>query len=66
MYGKESILNTKVKDPVCGMEVDIVTATAQTTYRGMTYYFCSMEDKAKFDKEPQRYVNKTKQPEHNH
>ncbi len=44
------------KDPVCGMEVDPKTATAQSNYQGKTYYFCSSEDKKEFDMQPQRYV----------
>jgi YHS domain-containing protein len=44
------------KDPVCGMEVDPKTAASKSNYQGKTYYFCSLEDKKAFDKEPQRYV----------
>ncbi len=51
------------KDPVCGMEVEPKTAIAKSTYQGKTYYFCSMEDKQAFDKEPQRYI---KPQEHGH
>jgi len=43
-------------DPVCGMEVDPKSATHKSNYQGQTYYFCSLEDKKAFDKEPQRYV----------
>jgi YHS domain-containing protein len=43
-------------DPVCGMEVDPKTATNKSNYQGKTYYFCSLEDKKAFDKEPQKYV----------
>ena len=46
-------------DPVCGMTID--TKDAQTSkntskYKGKTYYFCSREDKEKFDKSPDKYV----------
>ena len=44
-----------VKDPVCGMMVD-QTTSAQSTYNGQTYYFCSQECKDKFDKDPDRYT----------
>jgi Cu+-exporting ATPase len=47
----------KVVDPVCGMEVDPKTA-ASATYKGQTYYFCSADEKAKFEKDPERYVKK--------
>ncbi len=43
-------------DPVCGMEVDPKIATNKSNYQGKTYYFCSLEDKKAFDKEPQKYV----------
>lgn len=55
------------KDPVCGMEVDPKTATAKSTYQGKTYYFCSIDDKKVFDKEPQKYVKSQEQgSEHMH
>jgi transcriptional regulator GlxA family with amidase domain/YHS domain-containing protein len=46
-----------VVDPVCGMHVD--PASARTSvYRGAHYYFCSADDKARFDADPERYVEK--------
>ncbi len=56
-------------DPVCGMQVDPMTATAKSNYQGKTYYFCSNEDKMEFEKEPQRYVKpgqSTNDPMHQH
>ncbi|MFL6195128.1 MAG: YHS domain-containing protein [Thermoanaerobaculia bacterium] len=47
----------KVTDPVCGMTVDPAKAP-KSTYAGKTYYFCSAEDKAKFDKDPASFVKK--------
>ncbi len=47
----------KVTDPVCGMQVDPKTAPS-ATHNGKTYYFCSPEDKAKFEKNPETYVKK--------
>jgi len=44
-------------DPVCGMAVDPKTA-ASATHEGVTYYFCSEEDRAKFLKDPAGYVKK--------
>ena len=46
----------KAKDPVCGMEVSMKSAAGESTYKGKTYYFCSVEDKQKFDREPAKYV----------
>ena len=42
-------VNTE-RDPVCGMFVDPKTAL-KSTHEGKDYYFCSAEDKAKFDKD---------------
>jgi YHS domain-containing protein len=53
----EKKASKKVTDPVCGMEVDPKTAPS-AAYEGKTYYFCSAEDKAKFEKSPETYVKK--------
>jgi YHS domain-containing protein len=47
----------KVVDPVCGMTVDPVAAPS-AMYKGKTYYFCSEDDKEKFEKSPEAYVKK--------
>lgn len=44
------------RDPVCGMFVDPKTAP-KSTFEGQTFYFCSLEDKAKFDKDPGSYAS---------
>ena len=44
------------KDPVCGMQVNEETAAARADYKGKTYYFCSLECKATFLKNPDRYA----------
>ena len=46
-------------DPVCGMEVNPKAAPAQTQYEGRTYYFCSLECKEEFEKNPQRFAGQT-------
>ena len=43
------------KDTVCGMNVDD-NSQFKSTYAGTTYVFCSPSCKAKFDKEPARYL----------
>jgi membrane fusion protein, copper/silver efflux system len=56
IYGESS------ECPVCGMEVDITKAKAAgltSEFRGQTYYFCVVEDKARFDNEPVRYAKKS-------
>jgi YHS domain-containing protein len=32
---------TAVKDPVCGMDLEMATAAGQTEHKGQTYYFCA-------------------------
>ena len=44
------------KDPVCGMTVDRHKTPHRSDYRGVTVYFCSARCKARFDAEPERYV----------
>lgn len=44
-----------VKDPVCGMIVDPKTSP-RSDYQGKKYYFCSREDKERFDKAPAQYL----------
>ena len=48
-------VNTE-RDPVCGMFVDPKTAP-KSEHEGKTYYFCSAEDKAKFDKDPGAFTS---------
>ena len=46
----------KVKDPVCGMDVDPETAAGQSEHEGKTYHFCSAQCKQQFDQEPGRFT----------
>jgi Cu(I)/Ag(I) efflux system membrane fusion protein len=53
-----------VKDPVCGMDVDQVTAKAASRtaeYDGQIYVFCSDECQGNFAKEPAKYSRKVGQ-----
>lgn len=52
------------KDLVCGMEVDEKRATATSTYKEKTYYFCAKGCKAAFDKEPEKYLSGEKKHSH--
>ena len=57
----------KVRDPVCGMEIDPKQAAGTSEYNGQTYYFCSVGCKKAFDKEPEKYVGNAKNhSEHDH
>jgi Cu+-exporting ATPase len=47
-------------DPVCGMTVDIVTATARdllAEHEGTTYYFCGRGCKLDFGEDPGKYLD---------
>jgi len=54
-----------VKDPVCGMEIDPSTAAGKSEYKGQTYYFCCGGCQKSFDKDPEKYLDHSKQ-EHHH
>lgn len=47
----------KVKDPVCGMEIETRNAGAVSEVAGKTYYFCSAHCKMTFDKDPAKYTD---------
>jgi len=47
----------KVKDPVCGMEIDPNQAAASEKYQGKTYHFCSTACHDKFTAKPEKYVH---------
>ncbi len=59
-------MNTKVTDVVCGMQIEPGKAAAQSTYKGVNYYFCSLDCKNAFDKEPEKFINRQTQPAHGH
>lgn len=43
-------------DPICGMNVDVDTATYKTTHDNVTYYFCCSHCLTKFETSPEHYV----------
>ena len=43
-------------DPVCGMQVRIVDAPAQTDFLGRTYYFCADRCYERFIKQPEHFL----------
>ncbi len=49
-------LRRGAKDPVCGMTVDRHKTLNRSEYAGKTVYFCSAHCKARFDKDPERYL----------
>ena len=46
------------KDPVCDMDVDEKKAAATYEYKGKTYYFCAVGCKERFEKDPEKFLNK--------
>lgn len=50
-----------MKDPVCGMQVDEKKAAATSMHGGQRYAFCSQDCKTKFDQNPDRYAQQSKQ-----
>src|SRR5882762_9906466 len=49
-------------DPVCGMTVNRDSAAGSYEYEGKTYYFCSTHCLNKFREDPERFLNKAKEP----
>lgn len=49
-------MHDTLKDPVCGMDVTYETAQARSEYDGQTYYFCSLDCKEQFDRNPEQYA----------
>jgi P-type Cu+ transporter len=47
----------RVRDAVCGMEIDAASAAGQSEFDGTTYFFCSASCKQKFDGDPGRYLS---------
>jgi len=48
----------RVKDPVCGMDIEKDSAKGSAEHMGKTFYFCSPGCKEKFDSEPMKYMEK--------
>jgi Cu+-exporting ATPase len=53
---EEEMATARVKDVVCGMEIDPKDAVARMDYRVKTYYFCSTACHDKFMAEPEKYA----------
>ena len=45
-----------VKDPVCGMTVDVASAVYRSTFQDTTYYFCSAGCLTRFEEDPARFA----------
>lgn len=55
-----SISESDVTDPVCGMSVNPETAKHSVSYQGATYYFCSGRCREKFQAAPVDYLDSDK------
>ena len=53
---------TKVRDPVCGMMIDPLSAAGNYDYAGTTYYFCHPHCEERFRGDPDGYLNGTVKP----
>lgn len=58
----------KVRDEVCGMEIEASDAESTLEYRGKTYHFCGDWCRNAFEKDPSRYAAGTghDEPSHDH
>ncbi|MFX1442914.1 MAG: heavy metal translocating P-type ATPase, partial [Promethearchaeota archaeon] len=48
------LTETKVIDPICGMEI-IPSQSIEYTYKGKNYYFCNPSCEAEFKRNPEKY-----------
>jgi Cu+-exporting ATPase len=49
-----------VTDPVCKMTIEEKDAVGTSTYKGVTYYFCTESCKENFDKDPDAFLSEEK------
>ncbi len=57
IMGAKSGPSVKVKDPVCGMDVDPANAKAKANYQGKTFHFCCSGCATKFQTNPEKYLS---------
>src|SRR5213082_1574057 len=50
------------RDPVCGMTVDPAKPGARAMHAGKTYYFCCKHCAARFEREPEKYLQPAVDP----
>jgi len=51
-----SVLTKTIKDPICGMTVDAMTAQYRSEYAGVSYYFCCAGCKSTFETDRAKYA----------
>ena len=52
----QSEVQSRVQDPVCGMEIDPEEAAEHLDYAGTTYFFCSAGCQRKFEANPAQFM----------
>src|SRR6476660_5733913 len=62
IHPSASQLTDMATDPVCGMTVNPAKPGARATYGGKTYYFCCRHCAAKFEADPQKYLQPATDP----
>jgi Cu+-exporting ATPase len=58
MASANSVVESEVVDPVCGMSILPSDAVGQATHRGQTYHFCSQSCLDKFRASPETYLSR--------
>ena len=51
-----SVANKEIRDPVCGMQVNVSSAKFKSDLRGSNVYFCCAACKQAFDNQPEKYA----------
>ncbi len=54
--GTDAVAPSRVKDVVCGMEIDPGTAAGTLEYRGQKYYFCNPGCQERFQANPESFI----------
>jgi len=50
-------------DPVCGMEVQVETASQTFEHEGTVYYFCGKGCRLEFEDDPEKYLAPDYEPQ---
>jgi xanthine dehydrogenase accessory factor len=54
--GPVASAGVEVTDPVCGMAIDVSSASCSSEHGGRVWYFCGPECQRQFERDPERYV----------
>ncbi len=56
VFGERRETGLLAEDPVCNMDVEIARAPASADHDGRTYYFCSLQCREDFARQPELYL----------